>query len=478
MTSGSRWSLEDDAELRNNPHLPASVLAAKLGRSESAVGGRRHNLGLSKRRDWTEREDEYLRNTCAPIREQSSKLGRTEASIRHRRHELGISKSRRWTTDQERFLAENPRMTADQISTKIGKSAPAIHIKRRQLGISGYIWTVEEDEFLRKNPDMPIAEAAVRLNRSHYAVMDRRRVVLPSHRRKDLWRPDQLAFLRKNPKMPSAEAAKKIGKTVHAVNHKRKDLGLSSRRRNIPWTKDDDALLTKRRHEGVKAKSIAKEMQRTLASIHVRMQILELSTPRSELSWDKRQLNVIKKNVNTPATELAKMVGKSPGAVRTMRRKANLPKYQEHRPWDDSELDTLQANLDLKLAEIYALFPYRSKNSVSAMAMKLGRVRHNRKGYSYSSGYRGSVKGSKFVGDHRVIAERMLGRKLNESEKVHHINGIKHDNRPENLDVMPNQSVHMKAHKSIHEVVPKLIHSGALAYDRKTNAYFVSKRSR
>ena len=112
------------------------------------------------------------------------------------------------------------------------------------------------------------------------------------------------------------------------------------------------------------------------------------------------------------------------------------------------------------------------------MAMNLGRVRHNRKGYSYSSGYRGSVKGSKFVGDHRVIAERMLGRKLNEFEKVHHINGIKHDNRPENLDVMPNQSVHMKAHKSIHEMVPKLIHSGGLAYDRKTNTYFVPKRSR
>ncbi|KKL16816.1 hypothetical protein LCGC14_2491760, partial [marine sediment metagenome] len=32
-----------------------------------------------------------------------------------------------------------------------------------------------------------------------------------------------------------------------------------------------------------------------------------------------------------------------------------------------------------------------------------------------------------------IIMERIIGRYLKPSEKVHHINGIRHDNRPENL---------------------------------------------
>lgn len=52
--------------------------------------------------------------------------------------------------------------------------------------------------------------------------------------------------------------------------------------------------------------------------------------------------------------------------------------------------------------------------------------------------------------EHRVVAERMIGRKLKPGEIVHHIDHNKHNNSPSNLQIMT-QADHARLHFSKHK---------------------------
>lgn len=49
--------------------------------------------------------------------------------------------------------------------------------------------------------------------------------------------------------------------------------------------------------------------------------------------------------------------------------------------------------------------------------------------------------------EHRVVAERMLGRPLRPGEVVHHRDGDKQNNAEENIEVLSGQSEHVKLHR-------------------------------
>ena len=79
---------------------------------------------------------------------------------------------------------------------------------------------------------------------------------------------------------------------------------------------------------------------------------------------------------------------------------------------------------------------------------KKGQAAHNYKGRTrHIAGYNVFCEpGGKRQLEHRLVVERLLGRKLRCHEVIHHINGDKADNRVENLQIMT-QSEHCKLHK-------------------------------
>lgn len=57
----------------------------------------------------------------------------------------------------------------------------------------------------------------------------------------------------------------------------------------------------------------------------------------------------------------------------------------------------------------------------------------------------------KGIPEHRIVVEKFIKRKLKLKEEIHHINGIKSDNKISNLMLFPTKKEHIAFHRKIQQ---------------------------
>lgn len=75
--------------------------------------------------------------------------------------------------------------------------------------------------------------------------------------------------------------------------------------------------------------------------------------------------------------------------------------------------------------------------------------------------------------EHIAVMEQSLGRPIAPPESVHHINGVKDDNRVENLFLCRDPSHHRTIHSTFESLLPRLIEAGVVHFNRDTESYEV-----
>ena len=76
--------------------------------------------------------------------------------------------------------------------------------------------------------------------------------------------------------------------------------------------------------------------------------------------------------------------------------------------------------------------------------------------------------------EHVLVVERAIGRRLVPGEQVHHINGVKTDNSPMNLQLCKDNAEHMHIEGTYRRLLPALLASGVVIYDRAAKEYRIA----
>jgi hypothetical protein len=94
------------------------------------------------------------------------------------------------------------------------------------------------------------------------------------------------------------------------------------------------------------------------------------------------------------------------------------------------------------------------------------------------------AQGTGYVYEHRLVAEKKLGRKLRKNEMIHHVDGNKKNNKEENIEVVKDNLEHFFFHRKTNGKARRIPGEGnpwikcACGCGKKTLKYDKNRRER
>lgn len=204
-------------------------------------------------------------------------------------------------------------------------------------------------------------------------------------------------------------------------------------------------------------------------------------TQRMNKRYTNDEKNLIIKNYKEMSIkELAILLGRTERSVRAQveRIGLSLQNLKRNKPfeWTKEKTDFLikhyKCYSDEKLGEKLGA----SEGIVYRKREELGLTIVTRVPFIQGGYYRQYVDGKR-VWSHRYEAEKKIGRKLKESEPVHHVDGDKLNNNHNNLYVCRDRSHHGTVHDSLEKVAFSLYKLGIIGFDEETGEYFHTSQS-
>jgi len=106
--------------------------------------------------------------------------------------------------------------------------------------------------------------------------------------------------------------------------------------------------------------------------------------------------------------------------------------------------------------------------------IQFGEAHHAWRGGRFvaSDGYvQVNIGKKKYRKEHFLVIEKALGRSLQRTEVVHHIDGSKINNSLNNLVLLSNESAHQQVHNSLYRLSLEMVRAGLITFDRQSNTY-------
>jgi len=137
--------------------------------------------------------------------------------------------------------------------------------------------------------------------------------------------------------------------------------------------------------------------------------------------------------------------------------------------WTDEDINFLIENWmymeDQEIAEHLGIIKQGfGKHVVTRKRIKLGLIGKSKRIRSDKSGYKYYIEYDKRIFTHREKIENQIGRKLTNTEIVHHIDGDKNNDDLSNLYLCKDNSAHQFLHNQIEKIAFELLKRGEIVF--------------